>query len=67
MTERPFKKRFHNRKTRSPNDRRTSIREEEIPARRRQINSRWTPSERGRRALLAAFRRAAPWEGIGLG
>ena len=38
-------------KTQSPHDRRTSIREEEIAARRRQITSRWTPSERGRRAL----------------
>ncbi len=53
-------------KTQFPHDRRTSIRKEEIAERRRQINSRWTPSERGRRALLAAFRRASLWEGIGL-
>jgi hypothetical protein len=53
-------------KTQSPSDRRTSIREEEIAARRRQINSRWTPSERGRRALLGAVRRVALWEGMGL-
>jgi hypothetical protein len=53
-------------KTYTPHDRRTSIRGEEIAARRRQINSRWTPSERGRRALIAAFRRAALWEEIGL-
>jgi hypothetical protein len=53
-------------KTQSLHDRRTNIREEEIVARRRQINSRWTPSERGRRALVAAVRRVTLWEGIGL-
>jgi hypothetical protein len=53
-------------KTHFPHDRRTSPRDDEIAARRRQINSRWTPSERGRRALVAAVRRVALWEEIGL-
>lgn len=53
-------------KTQFPHDRRTSIRGDEVAARRRQINSRWSPSERGRRALLAAVRRVALFEEIGM-
>jgi hypothetical protein len=38
----------------------------EIACRRRQINSDWTPFERGRRLLLAAARQAELYTRIGL-
>ena len=39
----------------------------EIVGRRRQISAHWTPSERGRRLLLAAARQAELYSRIGLG
>ena len=39
----------------------------EIVGRRRQISAHWTPSERGRRLLLAAARQAELYARIGLG
>lgn len=38
-----------------------------IAGRRRQINSHWTPVERGRRLLIAAARQAELYAAIGLG
>jgi hypothetical protein len=38
----------------------------EIVSRRRRISSRWSPSERGRRMLLAAARQVVLWDQIGV-